>query len=216
MTDFTVPFPNIPYKLGFYPVVNTVKWIACMLDAGVTTLQLRIKNLPNEQVEQDIAESIALGKKYSAQLFINDYWQLAIKHGAYGVHLGQEDIDKADLLAIHNAGLRLGVSTHDKEELMRAIALKPSYIALGHIFATKTKEMPSEPQGLSGLKRHIALVSQYPTVAIGGISLERVPAVLACGVGGISVVSAITRAADWRMATAQFLSMIEGETCSHA
>lgn len=216
MTDITTPFPDTPHKLGLYPVVNSVEWIARLLDAGVATLQLRIKDLQSEQVEEDTATAIALGKQYGVRLFINDYWQLAIKHRAYGVHLGQEDLDSADLLAIHHAGLRLGVSTHDDTELARAIALKPSYIALGHIFATHTKNMPSAPQGLSALKRHIARLPGYPTVAIGGINLDRVPAVLACGVGSVAVVSAITKAPDWRAATAELLRLIEGEVWSDA
>ncbi|MBL5906682.1 thiamine phosphate synthase [Serratia fonticola] len=214
MTNLTSPFPATPHRLGLYPVVDSVEWIARLLEAGVTTIQLRIKDLPDEQVEADIAATIALGKHYQARLFINDYWRLAIKHDAYGVHLGQEDLDTTDLAAIHRAGLRLGVSTHDDAELARAIAVKPSYIALGHIFPTQTKEMPSEPQGLAELQRHVAGLQEYPTVAIGGISIERVPAVLACGVGSVAVVSAITQASDWRAATATLLQLIEGkESC---
>lgn len=192
-------------------MVDSVEWIARLLEAGVTTIQLRIKDLPDEQVEEDIAAAIALGRRYQARLFINDYWRLAIKHGAYGVHLGQEDLDTTDLAAIHRAGLRLGVSTHDDAELARALAVKPSYIALGHIFPTQTKDMPSAPQGLAELKRHIAGLADYPTVAIGGISIDRVPAVLACGVGSVAVVSAITQAPDWRAATAELLRLIEGK-----
>lgn len=211
MTDIATPFPATPHRLGLYPVVDSVEWIARLLKAGVTTIQLRIKDLPDEQVEDDIAAAIALGKQYHARLFINDYWQLAIKHGAYGVHLGQEDLDTTDLAAIHRAGLRLGVSTHDDTELARAIAVKPSYIALGHIFPTQTKEMPSAPQGLAELKRHVAGLGNYPTVAIGGIGIDRVAAVLDCGVGSVAVVSAITKAPDWRVATAQLLQLIEGK-----
>ncbi|HGM6668255.1 TPA: thiamine phosphate synthase [Serratia marcescens] len=211
MTDITTPFPATLHKLGLYPVVDSVAWIARLLEAGVTTIQLRIKDLPDEQVEEDIAAAIALGRRYQARLFINDYWRLAIKHGAYGVHLGQEDLDTTDLAAIHRAGLRLGVSTHDDAELARALAVKPSYIALGHIFPTQTKDMPSAPQGLAELKRHIAGLADYPTVAIGGISIDRVPAVLACGVGSVAVVSAITQAPDWRAATAELLRLIEGK-----
>lgn len=214
MTNLTSPFPATPHRLGLYPVVDSVEWIARLLEAGVTTIQLRIKDLPDEQVEADIAAAIALGKRYQARLFINDYWRLAIKHDAYGVHLGQEDLDTTDLAAIHRAGLRLGVSTHDDAELARAIAVKPSYIALGHIFPTQTKEMPSEPQGLAELRRHVSGLQEFPTVAIGGISIERVPAVLACGVGSVAVVSAITQAPDWRGATATLLQLIEGkESC---
>jgi len=205
----TAPFPATAKKLGLYPVVDTVEWIARLLDAGVRTLQLRIKDQPDEAAEPAIAEAIALGKRYRARLFINDYWQLAIKHNAYGVHLGQEDLDVADLAAIRDAGLRLGLSTHDDAELERALAVRPSYIALGHIFPTQTKDMPSAPQGLIELKRHVSRLGDISTVAIGGISIERAPEVLACGVGSIAVVSAITRAADWRQATQTLLALAE-------
>lgn len=208
MNQSAQPFPAVPFHLGLYPVVDTVEWIARLLEGGVKTLQLRVKDLPDEEVEPAIIEAIALGKKYQARLFINDYWHLAVKHQAYGVHLGQEDLDTADLAVIRQAGLRLGVSTHDDTEMARAVAVNPSYIALGHIFPTQTKDMPSAPQGLEELSRHIKqLDGRFPTVAIGGISIERAPSVLDCGVGSIAVVSAITQAADWRAATAELLAL---------
>lgn len=134
-----------------------------------------------------------------------------MKHQAYGVHLGQEDLDIADLDSIHAAGLRLGLSTHDEAELDRALAERPSYIALGHVFPTQTKEMPSAPQGLEALTRYVKRLPGISTVAIGGISLERAPAVLATGVGSIAVVSAITQAHDWQAATCQLLALAEGQ-----
>ncbi|MDY4317465.1 thiamine phosphate synthase [Pectobacterium actinidiae] len=210
MTDST-PFAPTSQRLGLYPVVDSVEWIERLLSIGVKTIQLRIKDRSDEQAETDVIQAIALGRRYQAQLFINDYWKLAVKHQAYGVHLGQDDLDTADLTAIKQAGLRLGVSTHDDPELARAVALNPSYIALGHIFPTQTKDMPSAPQGLAELARHITdLEDRFPTVAIGGISMDRVPAVLATGVGSIAVVSAITQAPDWRQATTALLKMIEG------
>ncbi len=142
MTNLTSPFPATPHKLGLYPVVDSVEWIARLLEAGVTTIQLRIKDLPDEQVEADIAAAIALGKRYQARLFINDYWRLAIKHGAYGVHLGQEDLDTTDLGGHPSGRTALGVSTHDDAELARAIAVKPSYIALGISSQRKPRRCP--------------------------------------------------------------------------
>jgi thiamine-phosphate pyrophosphorylase len=204
-----LPFPATAPRLGLYPVVDSVEWIERLLSAGVRTIQLRIKDRSSIDVEPAIVAAIALGKKYAARLFINDYWQLAIEHQAYGVHLGQEDLEVADLQAIQQAGLRLGISTHDDAELDRALALRPSYIALGHIFPTQTKAMPSAPQGISELQRHLARLEEIPTVAIGGISLARAPEVLATGVGSIAVVSAITQAADWRLATAELLALAE-------
>ncbi|WP_333872655.1 thiamine phosphate synthase [Kosakonia cowanii] len=200
-------FPPVPFRLGLYPVVDSVEWIARLLDAGVRTLQLRIKDKRDEEVEADVMAAIALARRYNARLFINDYWRLAIKHQAYGVHLGQEDLATTDLTAIRQAGLRLGLSTHDDMEIDAALAARPSYIALGHVFPTQTKQMPSAPQGLATLTRHVARLGDYPTVAIGGISLARAPEVLATGVGSIAVVSAITQADDWQQATRQLLDL---------
>ncbi|MBG2804053.1 thiamine phosphate synthase [Proteus mirabilis] len=205
------PFALTEKKLGLYPVVDSVEWIARLLKIGVTTLQLRIKDKQPDDVEQEIIEAIKLGKQYHARLFINDYWQLAIKHHAYGVHLGQEDLDIADLNAIKQSGLRLGISTHDEVELQRAKILRPSYIALGHIFPTTTKDMPSKPQGLKALRHQVEQTPDFPTVAIGGISLERVPDVVATGVGSVALVSAITKAPDWQQVTRKLLELLEGK-----
>ena len=205
------PFPETEQYLGLYPVVDSVEWIERLLSAGVSTIQLRIKDKADDEVRADIQKAIALGKQYDARLFINDYWRLAVEFGAYGVHLGQEDLETTNLLAIHQAGLRLGVSTHDERELAIARSVRPSYIAMGHIFPTETKEMPSSPQGLETLKKMVAATPEYPTVAIGGISIDKVPAVLATGVGSIALVSAITKAEDWRKATKVLLDLVEND-----
>lgn len=189
-------------NLGIYPVVDHVDWIAKLLPTGVRIIQLRIKLSPEKKnldqhmanISQQIKAAVALTKGTKCQLFINDFWQLAIKHGAYGVHLGQEDLATADLQAIKTAGLRLGVSTHGFAELQRVKMLKPSYIALGHIFPTTTKDMPSQPQGITRLQQYVDLCDDIPTVAIGGINLSRVNAVANTGVNSIAVVTAITQA----------------------
>lgn len=203
------PFPLTEQYLGLYPVVDSVEWIERLLNAGVTTIQLRIKDKQNDEVRDAIQQAIALGKQHNARLFINDYWQLAVELGAYGVHLGQEDLEATDLVAIHQAGLRLGVSTHDEHELAIAKSVRPSYIAMGHIFPTETKAMPSSPQGLETLKSMVEATPDYPTVAIGGISIDKVPAVLATGVGSVALVSAITKADNWLAATKTLLQLVE-------
>lgn len=202
-------FPRTDFQLGLYPVVDSVEWIARLLPLGVKTIQLRIKDKQNHEVEDDIIQAIKLGKQYQARVFINDYWQLAIKHDAYGVHLGQEDIEIADLQALANAGLRLGISTHCHAEIDHIININPSYIALGHIFATQTKQMPSKPQGLAALSEQVNAFGHIPTVAIGGISLEKAEAVLKTGVGSIAVVSAITKAENWQQATMQLQKLVK-------
>lgn len=153
--------------------------------------------LIGSELEAKIQTAIALGKHFNAQLFINDHWQLAIKYDAFGGHLGQEDLAVADLAAIQSAGLALGISSHSYFELLLAHQYSPSYIALGHIFPTTTKQMPSAPQGLAKLKHYVALLQDhYPLVAIGGIDLENLVEVKATGVGNIAVVRAITKALD--------------------
>lgn len=189
-------------EMGLYPVVDSVAWLKRLLPLGINTIQLRIKTAADQQqLSAEIAAAIALGKQYQAQVFINDHWQLALQLGAYGVHLGQEDLATADLAALRQAGIRLGVSSHGFAELLRAKALQPSYIALGHIFPTKTKQMPSQPQGVARLAQYVPLAAPYPTVAIGGINAERLAAVAATGVNSIAVVTAITEAADPEQAT---------------
>jgi thiamine-phosphate diphosphorylase len=191
-------------KFTLYPVVPNTRILELLLTKGVKTVQLRIKDCSDlAVVEQDIKRAIELGDQYNAQVFINDYWQLACKHSAYGVHLGQEDLLTADIDEIRKNGVRLGISTHGYFELIKALTIVPSYIALGHIFPTTTKEMPSKPQGLVrlALYRHFIKESvgkdngpAIPTVAIGGIDLANATAVLKTGVDCLSVVRAVTEA----------------------
>lgn len=189
------PFPGLTRAPGIYPVVSDLDQLETLLAAGASTLQLRLKSLDTERLATQIHRAVELGERYQAQLFINDHWSLALEFGAYGVHLGQEDLAGADLEALQRAGLRLGISTHGFAELRRAQRLRPSYIALGHVFATQTKVMPSQPQGLARLAQYRRLIgSQCPTVAIGGIKDRHLDAVAACGVTGVAMVTAITEA----------------------
>ncbi|MGL4221143.1 MAG: thiamine phosphate synthase [Shewanella sp.] len=200
-------FKRLSADLGVYPVVNNLLLLEQLLAAGVKTIQLRVKSdagITAAELDAQIQTAIALGKHYNAQLFINDHWQLAIKHGAFGVHLGQEDLAMADLNAIHGAGLALGISSHSYFELLRAHQYAPSYIALGHIFPTTTKQMPSAPQGLFKLTQYVELLNaHYPLVAIGGIGPSNLAKVKATGVRNIAVVRAITEADDPTAALAE-------------
>ena len=186
-------------KLGLYPVSDSLYWLKRLLPLGLEIIQLRVKNLTERELEHVIIEAVALAKEYDTRLFINDYWQLAIKHGAYGVHIGQEDLQDADLTAIQQSGIRLGISTHGCYEFLLAQQLQPSYLAIGAIFPTKTKDMTGQIQGLDNLRQVLGLrpenkQQQIPVVAIGGITLERAAEVIATGVESIAVVTAITEA----------------------
>ncbi|WP_404342392.1 thiamine phosphate synthase [Pseudoalteromonas mariniglutinosa] len=195
-------------QLGLYAVVDSVDWLEKCLAEGIKTLQLRMKDGSEDELDQAVAAAVMLAKKYDAQVYINDHWQLAIKHGAYGVHLGQQDLLAANLVAIKESGMRLGISTHGFYEMLRAHNYRPSYMAFGAIYPTTTKDMTGQIQGLEKLKRFIALLQDYPTVAIGGIDLSRAKEVAATGVGSIAVVRAISEAEDYQQAIADLQAAI--------
>jgi len=181
-------------RTGLYAVVDSAAWVERLLTAGVRTLQLRIKGQP-DQMSQQIERSVRAARAVGAQLFINDHWALALEHGAYGVHLGQEDLQHADLDALRRAGLRVGLSTHSFWEVCRAHALAPSYIACGPIHATTTKAMPWRPQGMDNLA-YWCRVLREPVVGIAGMDVPRSQAAVRAGAAGVAVLRGIVQAAD--------------------
>ena len=194
------------------PVVDSAEWVERLFRLGVRTVQLRIKDGGRERIAAEVGRAVALSRRYQSRLIVNDYWRMAIEVGAWGVHLGQSDLGGADLDAVAAAGLRLGISVHSWHELARAHALAPSYIAIGAVFTTTSKEMPTAPQGLARLERWCHLLRpRYPVVAIGGISTDNALDVLDTGADGIAMISAITGAADWGAATRRFLRLTGGE-----
>ncbi|QEN89075.1 thiamine phosphate synthase [Labrys sp. KNU-23] len=180
----------------FYPVVDSVDWVERLVKQGTKLVQLRIKDRDDETVVPEIRAALAVCRAYGADLVVNDYWQAAIAAGADFLHLGQGDLDSADLAAIRAAGLKLGISTHDHAELARALACDPDYVALGPIYPTTLKVMPFAPQGLERISEWKKLIGTLPLVAIGGITLERAPACLAAGADVTAMVSDVTRDPD--------------------
>lgn len=209
------PFPACPDALGLYAVLPDAEWVGRMARAGVPTVQLRFKSTDAQAVEREVAAAVQAVQGTSALLFINDHWQQAIAAGAYGVHLGQEDLDALrpdELAAIRDAGLRLGVSTHGYAEMVRADRASPSYIAMGAVFPTTLKKMATVPQGTARLKAYARLMRHYPQVAIGGIGREQFPEVLASGAGSIAVVRAIVNAAQPEEAAQELMQALAQHT----
>lgn len=203
------PFPDCgPEPLGLYPVVDRAAWLETLLPSGVSTIQLRVKDLEGDALRQEIAEAIRIARSHEARLFINDYWQLAIELGAYGVHLGHEDLVYADVEAIRRAGLRLGISTHCHYEVARAVRLRPSYLACGPIYLTTTKDMPWVPHGPEGLAYWRRVLRDYPLVAIGGIGRDRLPTVNSVKPDGIAMVTALTLADDPQATAREFVAIM--------
>jgi len=184
----------MPYPDRFYPVVDSVAWVKRLAGLGVGTIQLRVKDLTHAAAVGVIREALAAAG--DAKLVVNDYWRAAIEAGAQHLHLGQEDLAEADIAAVRNAGLSLGLSTHDEAELDIAMSHDPDYIALGPIYPTTIKVMRFGPQGLDRIQQWKLSIGVTPLVAIGGITLERAPAVYAAGADSIAVVSDVTRNAD--------------------
>jgi thiamine-phosphate pyrophosphorylase len=176
----------------FYPIFDDVAWLRRMLPLGVKLVQLRIKDQPQDALRAQLTEGRDLCRAHGALLVVNDYWQLAIDLGCDWVHLGQEDLDEADIDAIRAAGLKLGVSTHDKAELARALALQPDYIALGPIYPTILKKMKWHQQGIEKLCVWKDLVGDIPLVAIGGMRTDRAPGAFDAGANVVSAVTDIT------------------------
>ena len=192
----------------FYLIVDSSDWIERLVPLGVKLVQLRIKDASDEVLRREIAASKSTCEKHGCQLVVNDYWQLAIELDCDFVHLGQEDLADADVAAIRKAGLKLGVSTHDGEELEIALSVEPDYVALGPVYPTILKEMKWAPQGVEKVGRWKQQIGELPLVAIGGLNPERLPGVFENGADIAAVVTDITRNADpeartreWIMAT---------------
>jgi len=192
----------------FYPVLPDIDWLDRLVPRGVRFVQLRLKDAPEHEVRRQITRAMALCARHDAQLVVNDYWRAAIELGADFVHLGQEDLAAADVPAIRAAGIRLGVSTHDRDELAKALAVQPDYIALGPIYETKLKKMKWAPQGLERIGEWKAAIP-CPLVAIGGITVERLPSVLAAGADSIAVVTDLITHPDPEARTREWLAALK-------
>ena len=186
----------MPYPDRFYPVVDSISWVARLSKLGVGTIQLRAKNLNDADALAIVREALAVTKGTNTKVVVNDYWRAAIEAKAQHLHLGQEDLADADLGAVRKAGLTLGISTHDDEELATALKAKPDYIALGPIFFTTLKSMRFAPQGIAKITEWKKRVGTIPLVAIGGIKFEQSAEIFAAGADSIAVVSDVTQNAD--------------------
>lgn len=183
----TVQPPPAPAR--FYPIVPDIAWLKRLVPLGIKTVQLRIKDTPHANVRAQVIEALAVCRAHGCDLIVNDDWRAAIDARATLVHLGQEDLAAADLAAIRRAGLHIGISTHNEEELETALAAEPYYVALGPIYETKLKAMRWAPQGLDKITAWKRRIGALPLVAIGGITPERAAGVMAAGADSLAVIT---------------------------
>jgi thiamine-phosphate pyrophosphorylase len=190
----------------FYPIVPDVAWLKRLVPLGVRTIQLRLKDASEDEVRRQIAESLAVCESHGCQLIVNDYWQAAIALGADFVHLGQEDLAEADVAALKKAGVKVGISTHSHEELAIALAAGPDYVALGPIYETRLKAMKWGPQGLDRITDWKRRIGSLPLCAIGGITPERAPGVIAAGADSAAVITDFFTHANPEARVAQWIA----------
>lgn len=194
-------FPRVDMqRFQLYPIIDSYEWANRLIrQYQVSTIQLRIKDKKQSKRERQIQAVCRLASQFNTQLFINDYWESAVRNHAYGLHLGQDDFYLVDFDRLKSSKIRVGISTHGYYEILKAESFCPSYIAFGHIFLTKTKSMLTSPIGLSKLTLYQQLADsiyfnhqKLATVAIGGIDLWTAKSVLATGVDSLAVISAVT------------------------
>ena len=186
------------------PIVDTVDWVKRLTKTpGITDIQLRIKDeTDRDRIQERVQMCQNMCHDANIRLWINDHWEAAIKAGCFGVHLGQEDLVKCisagglDEMIKHN--LALGVSTHSYGELAAALGVNPSYISLGPIFGTSSKNVDFDPQGLSTVAKWRELIpSDVPLVTIGGIGDSKTARQnKKAGADCVAVIGAITQSVD--------------------
>jgi thiamine-phosphate pyrophosphorylase len=192
----------------FYPIFDSADWLERLVPLGIKLVQLRMKDVSPKVLRDHIRRAKAICAEHDCTLIINDHWRTALDEGCTYIHLGQEDLDDADMAAIQNAGLRLGISTHDKAELARALNLRPDYIALGPIYPTILKQMKWHQQGVQKLTTWRAAIGDTPLIAIGGMNIDRAAGAFAAGADVVAAVTDITlndspeaRVRAWLVAT---------------
>ena len=191
-------------ELGLYAIVDNLLDLERLIKQGVNTLQWRVKPetqptdtqpTKTDDAKENLQYAIKLCQQHDIRLYINDDWQLALEFSAYGIHLGQEDLEQIqaeDLLRIQKQGMRLGISCHNETELAYAHSLKPSYLAFGPVFTPNSKIVDHPPLGLTKIEMwQNSYGKLYPTTCIGGIDLGNMPQVLATGIRSIAVISAL-------------------------
>jgi len=207
--------PKLTHDLGLYAVMPDAAHVEKAFKAGVRTVQLRVKDLSPQETELEIKQSCEIAARFSdSQLFINDYAELAIKHGAQGVHMGQSDVTHDRLKQLERKGLRVGISTHSPWEVARAKGIQPSYFATGPVYSTTTKVMAFDPQGTSWCGYWVEAFKPAPTCVIGGIFLDNVESALAMNPNGVAVVRDLVQSPDWATHVAKWEALWHGSTNS--
>ena len=179
-----------------------------LIDVGVRALQYRDKRGAAREFLREATALAEMARPGGADFFVNDRPDIAVLSGASGVHVGQDDLSVEQARALVGAERWVGVSTHNEEQFRAALLTTADYIAVGPVFATKSKENPDPVVGLEFLRKMRSLTAK-PIVAIGGITLQRAAEVSAAGADSVAVISDILQAAEPAQRAAEFLKILE-------
>lgn len=168
--------------------------VEAALKGGVTCVQLREKALDDDAFFREAAELAALCRAYGVPFVVNDNVEAAIRCGADGIHVGQEDMDAVQVRRRIGGEMMLGVSVHTVAEARRAVEQGADYLGVGAMFSTSTK--PDADVLTCQTLREICSAVEIPVVAIGGINEENILQLSGTGVDGVALVSAIFAARD--------------------
>jgi len=190
----------ISLSFGFYailtdPVRGYEYCTRLCVDYEIAFVQLRMKDAPAKLVEDTARLMTAITGGTKTKLIVNDHPAIARSTGADGVHIGQSDMPYNQARAIVGEAAIIGMSTHSVEQMKKAGALQPDYVGVGPVYATPTKKNPDPVIGLDGMKDMLA-ASTVPAVAIGGITLDNLPLVLAAGAQNFCMVRPIVQASE--------------------
>jgi thiamine-phosphate pyrophosphorylase len=189
-----------------------VDFAAACLDGGATLLQVRAKTMSSGAMVEATDAIVARATSAHALVIVNDRADVARAAAAGGVHVGQEDLTPGQARAVVGDEMAVGLSTHTMEQLERAFEEPISYAAVGPIFGTGTKATGHDAVGLGHLQRAAMRAADrsrtLPVVAIGGITLERAPGVIAAGAASVAVISDLLTTGDPAARVRQFLAAL--------
>jgi thiamine-phosphate pyrophosphorylase len=202
---------TIPFSFGFYailtdPVRGYEYCTRLCVEYEIAFVQLRMKDAPEDRVVVTAGKMLSVTRGTKTRLIINDSPAVAARVGADGVHIGQGDMPYHEARNIVGGKALIGMSTHTVGQMKKACECKPDYVGMGPVYATPTKKTPDPVIGLDGMKDMLANAT-VPSVAIGGISMENLPLVLAAGARNFCMVRPIIQAIDPEKVLKQILKI---------
>ena len=200
-------YPLVDVDLCRARRIDPLQLLSSLLEGGASFIQIRDKD-PSSGARLARADgAVALARAAGARLIVNDRADLARISGADGVHVGQDDLAVEEARRIVGAEAIVGVSTHDEAQIAAALRTSATYLAVGPIYGTRSKDTGYSARGLD-LLRHAARASARPVVAIGGITLERAPETIAAGAASVAVISDLLTGGDPAARTRAFLDCL--------